>query len=344
MDHSYFKDRISAYHDQELKPYEHQVVEEHLATCDECRKLLEDYAVLEEFVSVHIELDKDSDYWEKTAQKIESELGFTDKEEKAEKKITQMSGLWWKVTAVAASLAFLTFIGLHESEISDSVKPQVEAEEQIQTLEDKLLDISSDTTGDLEPPASTKEPPKQKESQAENLQKVVVAIPDSNQQKKDATKMTLGNESQESTRESRSLQPLQESVPLTASKVTIRSDLTSKSRIIQDGYSSVNDSFYQLYQQVSLLLKSETENDDELTSFKSSKKSAASKSISQVPDWELKTLEAFFQFGINANKENDRKSAIDFLEDYLSNDRTKFKDKGQVYLDSLKMLNQADLK
>ena len=46
MNHSYFKDRISAYHDQELSLYDHQIVLEHLETCQECQKLLEEYMAL----------------------------------------------------------------------------------------------------------------------------------------------------------------------------------------------------------------------------------------------------------------------------------------------------------
>ena len=39
MDHSYFKDRVSAYYDRDLPPYELQALEEHLKECAECRNL-----------------------------------------------------------------------------------------------------------------------------------------------------------------------------------------------------------------------------------------------------------------------------------------------------------------
>ena len=53
MDHGYFKDRISAYYDNNLKPEERVVIEEHLKECEECRKLLAELAKLDRLVEEH---------------------------------------------------------------------------------------------------------------------------------------------------------------------------------------------------------------------------------------------------------------------------------------------------
>ena len=74
MEHSFFKDRLSAYFDNELPPQEKQVVEQHLRDCVECRAELTKLRQLEDAVNRHAGL-ADTDYWEKSAQKIESRLG-----------------------------------------------------------------------------------------------------------------------------------------------------------------------------------------------------------------------------------------------------------------------------
>ncbi len=124
MDHGYFQDRLSAYHDRSLTPEEMRMVEEHVAACAECRKQLEMLAKLDRLIDEKADLTE-SDYWETAAQKTEQRLGF-----KKESKITiirrSWTGLGWKLAAAAASVAALTFIALHEGDILDSADQRMQ--------------------------------------------------------------------------------------------------------------------------------------------------------------------------------------------------------------------------
>ncbi len=119
MDHGYFKDRLSAFIDRELPDYERQAVHEHLEECDECRKIIAHLQQVDSLVEKHSGLDA-TDYWEKAARQIENRIGVEDEAET----VTEMprsgwSGLRWKITAAAASVAILIFIGLHQMDILD---------------------------------------------------------------------------------------------------------------------------------------------------------------------------------------------------------------------------------
>jgi len=115
MDHSYFRDRVSAYLDHGLPPLEQKAVGEHLGECEECRKLMAELQRVDRLVETYSQLDGDQ-YWEKSAQKIEKRLGI------AETEVTDVSekrgwGLGWKWATAAASVAVLVIVGLHQSDI-----------------------------------------------------------------------------------------------------------------------------------------------------------------------------------------------------------------------------------
>ncbi|MFQ6008491.1 MAG: anti-sigma factor family protein, partial [Candidatus Zixiibacteriota bacterium] len=120
MDHSYFRDKISAYFDNELPPQEKEIVEQHLAQCQECQNLLAELKQLEQVVEKQSQLTGE-DYWEQSAKRIEQRLGFSE-----EAKVTVITPSRWKslvpkVAAVAASIAVLGFIALYQREISKDV-------------------------------------------------------------------------------------------------------------------------------------------------------------------------------------------------------------------------------
>jgi hypothetical protein len=135
MDHAYFKDRLSALFDNELPPQEKQIVEEHVRDCAECQSALAKLRQLEDAVKRHSEL-ADTDYWEKSAQKIERQLGFDQ-----QTIITPIrhkwyeQGLAWKALAAAASLAVLAYIGLN----SDKILRQKELEPSQAPIERKSI-------------------------------------------------------------------------------------------------------------------------------------------------------------------------------------------------------------
>ena len=117
MDHAYFKDRLSALFDNELPPQEKQVVEEHVHGCAECQTELAKLQHLEEAVTRHSQL-ADTEYWEKSARKIEQRLGFEQ-----QTVITPIRRKWyekgtgWKMVAAAASIAVIAYIGINSDKI-----------------------------------------------------------------------------------------------------------------------------------------------------------------------------------------------------------------------------------
>lgn len=112
MDHNYYRERISAYADNALPPYEQMAVEEHLATCAECRAALEKIRAL----SVWIEekgILGESEYFEKQAQKIEERLGIAQTEVTPIVTKRTWRGVGWKLTAAAASIALVGILAFY---------------------------------------------------------------------------------------------------------------------------------------------------------------------------------------------------------------------------------------
>ncbi len=125
MEHSFYRDKLSAFHDGQLTAEEQRMLQEHIDSCPECRKALEEYERLDALIDRHADLD-DSDYWEKSARKIEKQLGFETTTEVTDVR-RSWKGLGWKIAAVAASVAVLTFIGLHQDELYQSATPEAPA-------------------------------------------------------------------------------------------------------------------------------------------------------------------------------------------------------------------------
>jgi hypothetical protein len=115
MDHEYYRDRVSAYVDGALPPYEQMALEEHIAQCAECRALLEKLRKLEAMVQDSSALGE-SDYWEGQAQKIETRLGLGQTEVMRIGPTRSWRGLGWKLTAAAASIVVVGVIGFYSWE------------------------------------------------------------------------------------------------------------------------------------------------------------------------------------------------------------------------------------
>lgn len=115
---------------------------QHVASCSECQKLLADLERLDQLVADKIELGQ-SDYWEQNARKIEGKLGFGQ-----ETIITPVprsgweKGMVWKLSAVAASVALLVFIGINKDEILKKSEPTV-IQEQTDKVEIKTAETPS---------------------------------------------------------------------------------------------------------------------------------------------------------------------------------------------------------
>jgi anti-sigma factor RsiW len=116
MEHSYYQDRLSAYHDNELPLQEKVVVEEHLRECSECRELLAQYEKLDQLVESHGQL-ADGDYWEKAARKIDRAIAGAQATETEDITPQKRGSLLWKLLPIAASIVIVGYIGFHRDEI-----------------------------------------------------------------------------------------------------------------------------------------------------------------------------------------------------------------------------------
>lgn len=125
MNHSYFRDRLSAYLDNELTPEEYEVLRRHVGECRECQAVIADLENLSRVIEENSGLDGD-EYFEKAAQKIERALGAAKQPRVKDAQPSSWRGLGWKVAAIAASLAVLTFIGLHREDILEGYESQRE--------------------------------------------------------------------------------------------------------------------------------------------------------------------------------------------------------------------------
>ncbi len=186
MDHSYYRDKISAYVDNELPPQEREIVKQHISECQECRNLLAELEKLDRFVQQRSQLAGE-EYWERSAQKIEQRLGFT-----AETKVTDITPSRWKglvpkLAAVAASIAVLGFIALYERDISKQVSPpamksteapQIELDRKPPPAVEKDFPVVS-APGEMEAevaPVSVEEPAKKRDEAKLGVKKAAVSI------------------------------------------------------------------------------------------------------------------------------------------------------------------------
>jgi hypothetical protein len=121
MDDAWYRDRLSAYADNQLPLDERQAVDEHLARNAESRAILEQIVRFKQFADAHGDLD-DTEYFEESARAIEQRLGLIDQPKIAHIARPRYAGLGWKIAAVAASIAVLTFIGLHTDQIGQMLR------------------------------------------------------------------------------------------------------------------------------------------------------------------------------------------------------------------------------
>jgi len=118
MVESYFKDRLSGYLDKSLPPEEMAVMDEYVKKSEEARRILAEFRKLDEFVREHSDLGGE-DYWERQAQKVEQAIGLEASPKATDIRPRRSRNRFWRGIAVAASVGFLAFIGLHQSDIFD---------------------------------------------------------------------------------------------------------------------------------------------------------------------------------------------------------------------------------
>lgn len=154
MDHSYFKDKISAYSDGALEPQERELIRRHLEECAECRKLLEEFRLLSEAVEKHSGLSGD-EYFEKLATKIENRIA-QPKEKVVDVSHFRWRSLVWKVSAAAASVLLVGIIGYYQfveddelpKKLMESSSPVTEAD--MEVIDSVTEDNAVEETGRLQ--------------------------------------------------------------------------------------------------------------------------------------------------------------------------------------------------
>ncbi len=155
MNHEYFKDRISGFHDGALKNEEEFAIAQHLKECEECRKLLADLRRLDRLVEDQSGL-ADDEYWERAARHIEHAITPTSREKVTEIFGKPWRGLWWKFASVAASVALITFIALYEGDVRREAQEKMVAPkggEEVEALDTAEVSYYVDglAAGDTEP-------------------------------------------------------------------------------------------------------------------------------------------------------------------------------------------------
>ena len=134
MDESYFKEKLSAYLDKDLPPEEMAMMDQYVAEHEEARRILDEYRKLNDLVEKHSGLGE-SDYWERSARKIEEAIGFKHGNSVTDIRPKGRTGFVWKITAVAASAALLIFIGVHQWDILERQKDEMVPSETRTTTE-----------------------------------------------------------------------------------------------------------------------------------------------------------------------------------------------------------------
>lgn len=150
MNHEFYKDRLSAYFDRELKNEEFVIVDEHVRQCGECQQILAELEKLDAVIDEKSQL-ADDDYWEKAAQKIEQAIETPVETKILELKTSRYKGLWWKIAGVAASVAFLAFISLYKGDITKEIEQKYMAPPKQIQPEQKIEPETSDEKKDIQP-------------------------------------------------------------------------------------------------------------------------------------------------------------------------------------------------
>ena len=112
MDHSYYRDKISAYYDGALEHQERELIRRHLEECAECRSLLAKLNQLSAAIEEKSAL-KNDEYFEKLAQRIEQRIA-APREKVVDVRELRWKSFWWKISAAAASLILVGTIGYYQ--------------------------------------------------------------------------------------------------------------------------------------------------------------------------------------------------------------------------------------
>lgn len=163
MDHSYFKDRVSAYYDQDLPVQELELMRRHITECEECQAMLAEFERLDKLIDQKSGLSETAVFWEESARKIEARLSEKIRPAAVtDIKRSGWSSLWWKAGSVAAAVLVVGFVAIHRFEIledagepggSQSTQPpavQLEQKQDGRAEADTVAPVKQEITQSLE--------------------------------------------------------------------------------------------------------------------------------------------------------------------------------------------------
>ncbi len=148
MEHSYYKDKLSAYFDNSLEVQEMELLRRHLESCAECRELLEKLSSLSKKIKELSGLDE-NEYFDSLAAKIDGKIAGSGKKvvELPHKK-SRRFGSGWKIGAVAASFMLIATVTYyqwqgHESILDEIIEQSAKPAMSVEVLKDSVVESKS---------------------------------------------------------------------------------------------------------------------------------------------------------------------------------------------------------
>ncbi|MCH8026987.1 MAG: zf-HC2 domain-containing protein [candidate division Zixibacteria bacterium] len=125
MEHSYYKDKLSAYFDSELEVQEMELLRRHLEGCAECRKLLEKLSSLSQKIEELSGLDE-NEYFGSLATRIVGKIADLDnKVVELPRKEFHRFGFGWKIGALAASFMLIATVTYYQWQDHESILDEI---------------------------------------------------------------------------------------------------------------------------------------------------------------------------------------------------------------------------
>ncbi len=135
MDHSYYRDKISAYSDGALEAQERELIRRHLEECADCRNLLDKLNQLSAVIEEKSAL-KNDEYFENLAKKIERRISTPD-EKVVDIRGMRWNSFWWKISAAAATIVLVGTIGFYQYQDGQEMPGKIL--ENIQVIPESVL-------------------------------------------------------------------------------------------------------------------------------------------------------------------------------------------------------------
>ena len=145
MEHSYYKDKLSAYYDSELEVQEMELLRRHLEGCAECRELLEKLSSLSQKIEELSGLDE-NEYFGSLATRIVGKIADLDnKVVELPRKEFHRFGFGWKIGALAASFMLIATVTYyqwqdHESILDEIIEQSAKPAQSVEVLIDSALE------------------------------------------------------------------------------------------------------------------------------------------------------------------------------------------------------------